>query len=65
MMQPWPISGAFDSPDSDLLRVAAYLYAADLAIKRHEREQHIRSIAVQVPVVNLHAFEHVRPLITP
>jgi 7-cyano-7-deazaguanine synthase in queuosine biosynthesis len=55
--------GALDSLDSDLLRVAAYLYAADLAIKRHEREQHIRSISVQVPVVNLHAFERVHSLV--
>lgn len=51
--------GTLDSLDRDLLRVAAYIYAADLAVKRHERERHIRSIAVTIPVANLQAFQRI------
>ncbi len=48
--------GALDSLDNDLLRLASYVYAADLAIKRLEREKHMRSISLTVPVANAHAF---------
>jgi len=52
--------GTLDSLDHDLLRLASYIYAADLGVKRSEREQHLRSITVTVPVVNLQAFERNR-----
>lgn len=53
--------GGLDSLDDDLLRVAGAVYAADLAVKREEREQHIRSIKLRIAVANHHAFGLVRP----
>jgi len=52
--------GVLDSMDDDLLRTAACIYAADLGVRRQEREQHLRTINVQIPVVNLHAFARVK-----
>lgn len=52
--------GALNSLDNDLLRIGAYVYAADLAIKRLEREKHLRSLLVRIPVSNIHAFRHVQ-----
>jgi 7-cyano-7-deazaguanine synthase in queuosine biosynthesis len=43
--------------------VAAFVYAADLAIKRQEREQQVRSISIRVPVVNIQAFERIHSLL--
>jgi 7-cyano-7-deazaguanine synthase in queuosine biosynthesis len=59
-LTPFEQLGRVDSLDEDLLRLASYIYAADLAVKRREREQHIRSITLSVPVVNIHAFRRVR-----
>jgi 7-cyano-7-deazaguanine synthase in queuosine biosynthesis len=55
--------GTLDSLDEDLLRVAASIYAADLGVKRQEREQHLRSIEVTIPVVNGHAFARVKTML--
>lgn len=52
--------GSLDSLDEDLLRVAGAVYAADLAVKREEREQHIRTIRLRITVTNFHAFGVVR-----
>src|SRR5215211_6250102 len=62
-LDPFGELGTIDSLDEDLVRVAAFVYAADLAIKREEREQHLRSISLRVPVVNIQAFERVHSLI--
>ena len=57
---PFARLGVIDSLDQDLLRTASFIFAADLAIKRQEREQSLRSISIEVPVVNIQAFERVR-----
>ena len=62
-LDPFAALGLTDSLDEDLVRVAAFVYAADLAIKRQEREQHLRSILIRVPVVNIQAFERVHSLL--
>jgi len=62
-LEPFAELGVLDSLDDDLVRLAAYVFAGDLAIKRHEREQHLRSITLRVPVVNIQAFERVRKLV--
>ena len=62
-LEPFAELGTIDSLDEDLVRVAAFVYAADLAIKRQEREQHLRSISIRVPVVNIQAFERVHSLL--
>jgi 7-cyano-7-deazaguanine synthase in queuosine biosynthesis len=59
-LEPFAELGTLDSLDADLLRLAAYVFATDLAIKRSPREQHLRSITLQVPVGNIQAFERVR-----
>jgi 7-cyano-7-deazaguanine synthase in queuosine biosynthesis len=51
--------GDLSSLEADLLGFGAVVYAADLAIKRSEREDFVRSIRVEVPVVNLAAFNAV------
>lgn len=62
-LDPFAVLGPIDSLDEDLVRVASFVYAADLAIRRHEREQHLRSISIRVPVVNIQAFERVHSLL--
>jgi 7-cyano-7-deazaguanine synthase in queuosine biosynthesis len=62
-LDPFCELGTTDSLDEDLVRVAAFVYAADLAIKREEREQHLRSILLEMPVVNIQAFERVHSLL--
>ncbi|MBA2272209.1 MAG: 7-cyano-7-deazaguanine synthase [Chthoniobacterales bacterium] len=62
-LAPFSALGSVDSLDEDLIRTAAYVYAADLALKRSEREEHLRSITVRVPVVNVQAFERVHSLL--
>lgn len=52
--------GAADSLEEDLFNLSAGIYAADLAVKRSEREHYIRSIELSVEVVNLHLFERVK-----
>jgi len=44
------------SLEDDMLRVAAAIYACDLAFKRGERENITRAITLHIPVVNYHAF---------
>ena len=60
---PFASLGVVDSLDSDLVRVASYIFAADLAIARLDCEQHLRTITLTVPVVNFDAFERLRPII--
>jgi 7-cyano-7-deazaguanine synthase in queuosine biosynthesis len=48
--------GELTSMESDLLRVAASVFASDLATRRGEREGFMRSFELEVPVTNLHAF---------
>jgi 7-cyano-7-deazaguanine synthase in queuosine biosynthesis len=52
--------GEADSLETDLFNLASGIYAADLAVKRDEREHYIRNIELSVEVVNLHLFERVR-----
>jgi 7-cyano-7-deazaguanine synthase in queuosine biosynthesis len=49
------------SLEADLLVVASSIFACDLAFKRGQRENITRDIAVTIPVVNLQAFERVKP----
>jgi len=62
-LEPYIELGKINSLDHDLLRLAAYVFAADLAVKRCEREQHLRSIALEVPITNIQAFERVHDLL--
>ncbi len=52
--------GTIDSLEEDLLNVASGIYASDLAIKRNERENYLRSIKLKIEVVNIHAFERIK-----
>lgn len=52
--------GTADSLETDLFNLASGIYAADLAVKRDEREHYIRNIELSVEVINLHLFERVR-----
>lgn len=57
---------SFDDTTSleiDLLNVASGIFAADLAIKRDELEDYIRTIEINIEVVNIHAFERVKDLL--
>jgi 7-cyano-7-deazaguanine synthase in queuosine biosynthesis len=59
-----PFAERFGDPTSleaDLLVVASAIFACDLAFKRGQRENITRDIAVTIPVVNLQAFERVKP----
>jgi 7-cyano-7-deazaguanine synthase in queuosine biosynthesis len=49
------------SLEQDILVVASAIYACDLAFKRGERENITRSIEVTIPVVNIQAFERLKP----
>lgn len=52
--------GSATTLETDLLNVASVIYASDLAVKREEREDYIRSITLTVPVVNCAAFNSVK-----
>lgn len=52
--------GALTSLEKDLVFVASVIYLSDLASKREEREQFVRTIELKIPVVNLHAFERIK-----
>jgi len=52
--------GALNSLEEDMLNLASGIYAADLAIKRNDREQFIRTIDFNVEVINIHAFERIK-----
>mgnify|MGYP000889079089 CR=1 FL=1 len=55
--------GKLNSLEEDLFNLASGIYAADLAIQREEREHYIRSIDLNIEVVNLHAFERIKDLL--
>lgn len=48
------------SLESDLLNLGSCIYAADLAVKRRELEEFIRTIEVEIEVINYHAFQRVK-----
>lgn len=50
----------FTTLEEDMLTVAAAIFACDLAFRRGEREEITRSIDLEVPVVNYHAFENTK-----
>jgi len=52
--------GELNSLEEDCLNLAGGIFAADLAVKREEREHYIRSIGLTVEVVNRHVFERVK-----
>ena len=52
--------GEITSLEEDLLKVAAAIFAVDLAFKRDAREDHIRDIELSIPVINFHAFERAK-----
>jgi 7-cyano-7-deazaguanine synthase in queuosine biosynthesis len=52
--------GSVTSLDSDLIRIASYVYAADLSVLRLEREQHLRTLEVTIPIANYDLFERLR-----
>ena len=51
------------SLEEDLLNLASGIYASDLAIKRQELEHYIRTIELNVEIINLHAFERIKDLL--
>ncbi len=55
--------GNADSLETDLFNLAAGIYATDLVVQRQEREHYIRTIELNVEVVNFHAFERVKLLL--
>jgi len=55
-----PFTTAFDeisSLETDLLTLAAAVFASDVAVKRGMREDIVRDIELTVPVVNFHALD--------
>lgn len=56
--------GVADSLEEDMLNLASGVYATDLAVKREERENFLRTIELTVEVVNLHAFERIKDKLT-
>jgi 7-cyano-7-deazaguanine synthase in queuosine biosynthesis len=52
--------GNANSLEEDLFNLASGIYATDLAVPRQDREHYIRSIDLNVEVVNLHAFERIK-----
>lgn len=52
-----------NSLEEDLFNLASGIYATDLAVCRQEREHYIRTIDLNVEVVNLHAFERIKNLL--
>lgn len=55
--------GNADSLEEDLFNLASGIYATDLAVHRQNREHYIRTIDLNVEVVNLHAFERIKNLL--
>ena len=58
------IFGRLNSMEIDLLNLTSGIYAADLAIKRKEREEFIRTIELNVEVTNYDAFERTKKDLT-
>lgn len=48
--------GVLTSLERDLLTLASGIFAADVAIRRGEREEIVRDVELTVPVVNFHAL---------
>lgn len=46
--------------EKDILNVAATIYAADLAVKRNDLEEYVRSIEIDIEVINYQAFERIK-----
>ena len=55
--------GSANSMEEDLFNLASGIYATDLVVHRQEREHYIRTIDLNVEVVNLHAFERIKSLL--
>lgn len=55
--------GEPSSLENDLLTFSSAVYASDLATKRNDLENYIRTILLTVEVVNFHAFERVKELL--
>jgi len=51
---------SLNSLEEDLLNLASGIYAADLACKRLDREQNIRTIDFYIDVINYHIFERIK-----
>jgi 7-cyano-7-deazaguanine synthase in queuosine biosynthesis len=56
--------GDLTSLETDLMTVAAAVYALDLAEKRGQREEITRDLHLLVPVTNFHAFQMLRDDLT-
>jgi 7-cyano-7-deazaguanine synthase in queuosine biosynthesis len=54
------LGSELSSLEQDLLTLGAAVFAADLAVRRGEREQACRAINLSIPVVNADAFERAR-----
>jgi 7-cyano-7-deazaguanine synthase in queuosine biosynthesis len=55
--------GNANSLEEDLFNLASGIYATDLAVHRQDREHYIRTIELNVEVVNLHAFARIKSLL--
>lgn len=55
--------GDANSLEKDLFNLASGIFATDLVVHRQDREHYIRTIEVNVEVVNLHAFERIKSLL--
>ena len=55
--------GSADSLEIDVLNLASGIYAADLAVKRNEREDYLRTIQLTIEVVNIHPFLRIKSLL--
>lgn len=52
--------GNIDTVDEDMLNVSAGIYAADLCVKRQERELNIRKISIVIEVTHKRAWDRVK-----
>lgn len=52
--------GVLDSLEVDLLNLASGIYATDLCVQRKERENYIRSINLEIEVVNPYFFNSIK-----
>src|SRR5690348_14647961 len=55
--------GKASSLEVDTLNLAAAVYATDLAVKRNDLENYIRSIYLTIDVINYQAFDRIKPLL--
>lgn len=56
--------GKASSLEVDTLNLAAAVYATDLAVKRNDLEKYIRSIYLTIDVINYHAFDRIKVLLS-